>query len=892
MEASERNVLRLFLAVFFICLAVLWFCSTQGRTPGLCLALSLFLLLIAPGFIPAVRLRRKLRLSRLEVLPFSVSLSLAQATLLLLAFDRLTLSAADVQWALLVLPVGWWLWARRTGRTEFEFSRSVDSPSSDLSGRARVVLNIILLVCLVGIAILLLRIGAPLQWEMDSVAHVSAIRSVVEEGRVFPIAQPYGPNGIERADPRFGIFHALCAVIAVNSGAEIHKLWDVLPAFFAPLLILAFFSAARAISGSTKVAFAAALLFPLCYGGVRTELLRIASYPNRVAMLVYLVSLGVFFRYLKAEKRWLLWLLAILVATTAAVHVYYFIEFLFVTACFLIVKLVIAREERSHFLATWVRGIGVAIAVSLPLLLYRFLTSYSVANQYAVEGQGTLDLGAGLYILSPLKAYGWLGLAGVVSILLLPYFIVRARRKESHAFITAATAGPLLLIFNPVLLPIASKVLSYLAWRLMWAVPYAFSLGVFLTELPSSLRAQTAKVKVLSVIAVLVVVWALAGATAERIGFYRDAVVREEGDFTENMAYMADRLARLDRDLEGRRVVLSDPVTAYAVSAFTRHFVTAIPVAHSAPTDSFPVSRVRDALDVLNPGVSLAKTQEILTKYQVDFVVVNTGFSEKLTAFEYEIDPSFQTEALSKISSASMLFEEVFLEGDLHVFRVLEANRLESSGAEFPARAIPEEPGVKTKPVGHFAELFSLESVEITPDEISPGESLKISSLWKCLSPLPREDVYRLFVRLDTEYPKGMFFTERLDKLYRKLLERKTGEKFRFRKDVNPHNLAHPIHLWKRGELIRQNVVFSVPADLAPGRYRVEMSLKRVTPATNFRLSDFLRDKDYYSGIEVGHVELKGESRGGYENGRESIIPAGGEALSRAPGVSEKGGGA
>ncbi|KPJ61388.1 MAG: hypothetical protein AMJ46_01445 [Latescibacteria bacterium DG_63] len=883
-EASERNILRLFLAAFLVCLAGLWFCSIQVRAPGLCLALSLFLLLIAPGFIPALRLREKLGLSLLEVLPFAVSLSLAQAALLLLAFDWLTLSVVDARWALMLSALGWWLWARRTAKSGFVYRREVDSVPSDVSGRTRSLLTIGLVALLIVISILLLRIGAPLQWETDSVAHVAAIRGVVEEGKVFPIAQPYGPNGTERSDPRFGIFHALCAVVAVNSGVGIHVLWKVLPAFFAPLLLLAFFSAARAITGSTKAALVAALLFPLCYGGVRTEILRIASYPNRVSMLVYLISLGVFFRFFRDEKRWLLALLAILVATTAAIHVYYFIEFAFVTICFLVVKLIATREERAHILAKWVRGVGVAAAVSLPLLLYRFFSSYSTANPYAVEGQGILYLNEGLYILSPLKAYGWLGFAGIISIVLLPYFIVRARRRDSYAFITAATAGPLVLIFNPVLLPVATKVLSYLAWRLMWAVPYALTLGVFLAELPANFRLQTQKAKVLSVVIVLFVAWAVVGATAGRVSFYTDALVHEERSFTTDMAAISGHLERLDRELEGRRVVLSDPVTAYAISAFTRHFVTAIPVAHSAPTDSFPVSRVRDALDVLNPGVSLSRTQEILRKYRVEFVVLNTGFSEKLYAFEYEIDPLLQSEALRKILSAPMLFERVFSEAELHVFRVIDSKESELSREEVLTVSSSEEPLEGGDSVGSFSGLFSLESVEILPEAIARGDSLRLISLWKCLSPLPREDVYRLFVRLDTDFPRGTFFVERFDKLYRKLLERRTGERFRFREDVDPHSFPHPLHLWKRGEVVRQNIVFRIPEDLCPGTYRVEMNLRRVTPATNFHLSDFLQDRDYYSGIEVGSVELRESGR------RVSNAARTGEASSPGSAVTSKDG--
>ena len=863
--ASERTIARFFLAVFLVSLGGLWICRTCGITGGLSLAFSLFLFLVAPGFIPSLRIREKLGLSLLEVLPFAVSLSLGQATLLLLAFDWLGLTVLKASWALLACSLAWYVWVELTGSRgrEFGFGSHLDPAPAIVAGRARVFLCVALPLFLIAVSILLLEAGAPLQWSTDAPAHLAAIRGVIEENRVFPIMQPYGPNGVVKPDPRFGIFHALCALLLVVSGTEIQALWRILPAFFSPFLALGLFSATRSLTGNAKAAFAAAFLFPLCYGGIGGETLRITGYPTRVSMLVYFAALSVLFRYLRDKGRWLLVLLGLLVAIAAAVHVYYFIEFLYVVTCFFLLKLLVSRRERFETVKSWVRVIGITAGVSLPYLVYKFLISYSTANQYSIENQGLLYLDGKFYMLNPFGAYGWFGFAGIVSLVLLPYFIAKTRESDSHVFVTAATVGPLLLIFNPLVMPLASKVLSYLAWRLMWAVPYTLSLGIFVAEFPSNLRSQSPKSRFLVCVGMALVAAALLGTLNYRIDFYRRTIEDKRSSFSGDFATASGVLERLDREVEGRRVFLSDPVTAYAIPAFTRHFVTAIPVAHSAPTDSFPVSRVRDALDVLNPAVDLQRTVEVLRKYGVEFVIVNTGFSERLYAFEYEIDPDAQRLALSKIASVPALFEETLSEGNMHVFRVVNLENVKSPSGETPEVYVSTESNHISRPVANFSGFFSLERAGVSRGSALPGDTLSVDLLWRCLSPLPREDVYKLFVRLDTSFPRGTLFTKAFEKPYRKFVEHKVGKKFRLRVDVDPEGWATPLHLWKRGESVAQIVKFVVPGDLFPGRYSVKVNLKRTAASINFHVSDYLRDGDFYSGIEVGNVVIEEQNAAG-----------------------------
>ncbi|MFH0777898.1 MAG: hypothetical protein V2A71_04620 [Candidatus Eisenbacteria bacterium] len=875
---SERAIVRFFYAAFLACLLLLVFPVSLGADPNVRLALSLFLFLISPGLVPALLLRRKLGLTVLEALPFAVSFSLGQAALVLLVFDGLPFALPEARWALAVMTAAWCVWVELKTRLLFAVRSDGFTAAPGVSKLSRAVLTLALLGLVVGVGVLLLGTGAPLTWDADSAAHLSAIRGVVEEGSVFPAAQPYGPNGPQRPDPRFGIFHALAALLMVSSGVKIEVLWAILPAFFGPLLVLAYFFAARRITGNAWVAYLATLLFPLCYGGSRMGAMWVAGYPNRVSMLVYLVSLGVFFAHLKERGRWLLVVLGILMATAAAVHVYYFIEFVFVISCFFLVKLVADWGRRTETAGLWVTTCGVVVGAALPLLIYRFVTSYSAANPYAVEGQGNLYLWDGAYIVDPFKTFSWLGAVGLVTILMFPRFLVGARRRDSHAFVGAATAGPLALMFNPILVPMASTVINYLTARLVWAVPYTLSAALFIGDLKGNVTTGSLRGRLYCGLVYVLLGLALFATVDGKARFYHNIVSRKERAFPEDLAAPARVLERLDEITAGRKVILSDPVTAYAIPAFSRHYVTAIPVAHAAPTDPHPVSRIRDAMDVLNAGVSAEKTVSILRQYSVDFVVVNTGFSRRLSAFEYEIDPTFQERALRKMTSLPGVFEPVLAEKNLHVFRVLDLESFQyvrdsatpgvgeeeipDTGEGVPTGGVPNE-SVPAESIADFSGLFSLEEAVLDRRAAQPGDTVRIGFRWRCISPLPSEDVYKLYIRMESSFPRGPLFSEAYEKPYRKLLERRLGKRLRFRADVDPENSDRPLHLWKRGERIHQIVPVPVSPDLVPGEYSVRVSLRRTSFLNNYRFSDYLKDEDYYSGVEIGRLHIgAGENSG------------------------------
>jgi hypothetical protein len=56
--------------------------------------------------------------------------------------------------------------------------------------------------------------------------------------------------------------------------------------------------------------------------------------------------------------------------------------------------------------------------------------------------------------------------------------------------------------------------------------------------------------------------------------------------------------------------------------------------------------------------------------------------------------------------------------------------------------------------------------------------------------------------------------------------------------DNEPVNGTYPTTRWQRGEQIVDPYAFSLPADLAPGEYRVEVGLYRVADLTRLPVLD------------------------------------------------------
>lgn len=96
-----------------------------------------------------------------------------------------------------------------------------------------------------------------------------------------------------------------------------------------------------------------------------------------------------------------------------------------------------------------------------------------------------------------------------------------------------------------------------------------------------------------------------------------------------------------------------------------------------------------------------------------------------------------------------------------------------------------------------FGNIFALEAYQ-ADTTARAGDSLDVSLYWKSIAKTDKD--YTIFVHL-------------LD----------SSGKIRAQIDSQPRDGAYPTSIWDAGEVIRDNYLLSLPSDLAPGEYRIEV---------------------------------------------------------------------
>src|SRR5207247_4976763 len=122
------------------------------------------------------------------------------------------------------------------------------------------------------------------------------------------------------------------------------------------------------------------------------------------------------------------------------------------------------------------------------------------------------------------------------------------------------------------------------------------------------------------------------------------------------------------------RVVASDAVTEYSVAALTRHDVVAALNHHTSPSDSEAVIRMCAVQDILSPAVGPRRTAMLLSRYEVDLVLLNQTFHEPMIDYMAFLDPSEYPRVRNKFESHPEVFREVFEAPGQRVYEVIHPN--------------------------------------------------------------------------------------------------------------------------------------------------------------------------------------------------------------------------
>jgi len=823
-------------------------------------ALAFACILILPGVLLFYLLFDRREHDSIEIIPVGMVFSIA---LLSVAGIALYLIGLNVNALLLLLPVLLLVlvtlniakWRRNAHTLSTNREVRGNAKTGSPTGGMAVTRSIwVLLLCA---AALMLYRGGISVWSSDAYDHVGTIREIVEKREILPGDGFYGGEQRLGPDPRKGLFHTCLAMISIITRIEPFQIWLWLPVFLLPILLCGYIAFTGSLFKSRNIALMSSVLFIICFGGLDRSNLRMVGYPLFAAFQFYLIALFFMFRYLEDRRARFLFAGAFVGCMIAVVHIYYFFQFVLAVACFFIFSCLFRREDRRSIVAIAKLGL-ITLALSVPLLVLRYKLSYAIANPYDLQPRHLLFITDKIYISNPLEAWKILGPIGILAFGAIPFLFRRAKANAGILFLFSAMVTTPLIILNPLAVEVLGRVMTYgLVRRIALYAPYIPVTGYCVYQVVCSLRggmlARRDSLKALAFLSLFLVL--LIPYAKGFVDEYSPASI----EFERKHSYLPwrDALTFMQEQIVQPSVILSDPLTSFSIPAFTRHNIVAVLVGHSSPQDAQNINRVVGTADVLNPNVDMERTTAVLKKYHVQYIVVNQTFTSPLYESYWSIDPNNYEATRSKFESHPDLFENVYEKNRVYIYEYHPGNdrvKVETGKPLSLPFRLEREPQMQEVVNAVFGDQFVLMGVSLDKEIVRRGDSLKIDCYWKCNKQDSAINYYKIFVRFDTEYKKSILYSKHFSKIYRIILQRMTGTRYRFRSEHNPVNGSYPPRLWRKGDIIEDECEVIVPSDVTKGIYDIRINLLSLPFSPNYSLRDLFSDEDVYAGERVGRI--------------------------------------
>ncbi len=708
-------------------------------------------------------------------------------------------------------------------------------------------------------------LGAPLVYQSDSLDHIATVRRIVDTREAFPTDAFFRDAGANGADPRKGTYHVALALVARAARVDPVTLWRFLPLLFIPVFLLAMYSLTFALTRSRMAGVVAVFVFPLIYGGGPggTEL-RETVYSTRVGEIVALLAVAALVRFIERGGKRRLALFWTVALSAMLVHVWYALYFALALSAYALGALASAPAPARERWQRFAFAFGGLLALAGPYLAFRARQSYGPQNAIHTEPQGLLYLSRHLFTVDPQAMWVWHGAWLVVALVAVPWFWSRRKESTGAVYLALVTPFVLLIVLNPFILPLVQAKLGYLTMRLIWIAPVIPAVAIVITALGEGVvRGRGARRRWASVglagcgLLLAPAAWQATTLVTERAHLRADEAARSAAPWYDVLAFLGGKYPR-------GRVLASDPVTSYSIPAYTGQQVMAFYDQHSSPNDPRGLERILDARSVLSPRVGMRTTLEILRRYGVDAVVVNERFDRPVATDYWSMNPGLYPATLAKFRARPDLFRPVFEAPGAWVFELTSAaseGTLPSNDDSVPAPI--EHPQAAELDAPRRDGAFMHRGTRLSAYVAATGDTVSVETFWSLASgSTVAPGSYLVFFRLDARaMPRGPLYSAAYDKLYRKVLERWTGTRFRVRTTHRPLDGVYAPDQWQPGEVVADRYTVELPANLASGPYDVRVRLVRVPHYQNTSLRDYLHDDDAFSGPVVGQLTVIGGRR-------------------------------
>jgi hypothetical protein len=464
----------------------------------------------------------------------------------------------------------------------------------------------------------------------DAAIHLQVIKNIVYQDIV---SQPFYSligNPI-MPDHAYDTYYILIALITKYSGIELSIVWHYLSPILSLLLPFSLYSFLKSLTNDKKlIAFSLvgfyflAVFYPLLmYGTVYDALV----YPNRVYLwLILPIALAFAFKYVETKKYLDLFIAPIIVCSLLLIHqngfIFYFL-ILFGTYLTSLLYLKSIKLDRKRILI----NLLLTLIVSAPILILKL--GYNM--DYIKESSSEIwhqhyqfyYLSENLFAFS-FKAYFKLGM--LVSIILITGLLFTIKKDTKNALVKLVLAASfifsLLIIYNPILVPFLGKTISFVAINRMQRAPLFFILIGFIIYYSYCFIKKRTTHKVFNTLKITSAVSILLIAIIVSLIKVKD----------NNIHHEMPLVSEFNSILEENSIILSDPLTSTDIVEFID--VTTVVIQFNGAADLINIDSEKADVDkILNQEITVKEAKNILIKYNIDYIIVNSDIVEPKLEF-------------------------------------------------------------------------------------------------------------------------------------------------------------------------------------------------------------------------------------------------------------------
>jgi hypothetical protein len=481
----------------------------------------------------------------------------------------------------------------------------------------------LLLVALVGAYI---SLGSGWYPRGDAAIHLQAIRKMMGQPE---LTQPIYSLNTQPVlwDHAYDAYYPLVALIARYSGLELTVVWHYLSGVLALLLPFVIYTLLKSLHAGRELILSSLFFFlllgvfyPKPIAGTVFDAL---VYPNRVYLWLLLpIALALFFKYLTGGRKTYAVVSALVSISQILIHQNGFLFYYWILGGVLLLGLMLPKY-RGMLMRRTVFALVVTTIAALPLLWIKWpynqefvrLATLTIWHRY----YDFWYLNEQLYAFEP---KGLVDLARFIGLVVAVVAIYRVLRTQNHTLplveilLGASFMIPLLVVYNPVIMPMIASAFSYTSVGRMLRIPpyylaHAYGMVMILAAVKGLIKTDRAY-RALKVSAYLGVCGAF--LFVAQPGYS----VTQQFDFDHQLP----AIVQVASHLKPGSLVLSDVLTSTDIITFAA--VYTLVLKFNGPVDLVDISAGRRVVhQVLVQDLPLETVLQVLAENKIDYILIN-----------------------------------------------------------------------------------------------------------------------------------------------------------------------------------------------------------------------------------------------------------------------------